>query len=1181
MKIKQKRIVVDIILGVCIPTVLAVLLLSPIIFATGIPFYGDEVYYAKWYLPGFFSSPLDARYAWVEGAGPNSILTLLQYTLPLIVFEVFFDHSIAVKLLLILMASLPAMSTYIAIRVLLALKYNGSSSNRRLSIERLAAFVGGLVTMLSFTNPGLTQWGASMVWPYAMLPLSFAFFARFLKSGYWRDALILGLATVLSSAQPIGIGLFLIVTVLYLPMELLSENKSLLIKRAMSALALVFLFNAFWVVPMLAGYLLGAGGFFATYTSEKLISFESLQGLSFWKLLHVLIIGNPHAFFLPWPHTQNYGPLNVIIPIFASLSVIKFRRNKRVLHMALVLVIGVFLTKGCWEPGGYLYYLLASHLPYGIGATLRNPTKFVSLVIFSYSFLLGLFIYYVYERLSSLKFSFVNTHKAKLKALLSYGVLFGLITLILSPITYGTALVLQGYTWRRYKPTYIPEAYNDVNSWLSGKEGDFKVLWLGDPDYIGGGYYWKDGNIITDLSKYISSKPCVSATCIWPDRIEETDKIGQLLSIMGVKYLIFHSDAIRFPTDEAFSLLKSQKDLKLDRNYEITLQSLEREVLLKVNYKLPESVIEACHKGQFRNNFNMRIAVFPASEKVPATEMPFSGKSLGDRRLAESFTFNQTLINEGKGYVNFKLTVGSDFEDRWLDIYLNYYDGSYKSISPIYYLGSIKFNNATIHYEQNRNVSCYFNTTVVSRRVKPKMAGRIYVFKNTNAVAPIYALSQLVYVVGNMSSFPTLMETPWFTPFKYAVFIDQENPQNEILNHSTVVVTYGFDARERVMQLNGFEKPVIWVNRADEDVGLVKYNVLLQLAYSLPQEVLEAGYKGRFSDGFNIRIGVFPQSEEAPATERPFDNEFWTNRRLAESFTFNQTLINEREGSVNFNITLPLGFQDSLDIYLNYYDGGFKPISPIYYLGSLVFNGSSIQYQQDNELGNLFNATIKEARSSPITKDISVFAPKSDEYFLVVKSDTEVNISYAEEVIQLVTASGDWQYFGPIMLQQGVHEVGVSSYTKAHIYSVALLPSNLELQSENSAALAKYERVSPVEWSGTVDASAPFVIVFTEPYDPLWRAYVNGKEIEPIKLYDTVNGFYLEDTGLLHIKIYYKLQDYFNLGYALSLITAVIVVASIVFNKLKFRARLKRILRPFIGSIRKPNRATRNCSFTA
>jgi len=1043
MKIKQKKIVVDIILGVGIPTVLAVLLLSPIIFASGIPFYGDEVYYAKWYLPGFFSSPLDACYAWVEGAGPNSILTLLQYTLPLIVFEVFFDHSIAVKLLLILMASLPAMSTYIAIRVLLALKYNGSSSNRRLSIERLAAFVGGLVMMLSFTNPGLTQWGASMVWPYAMLPLSFAFFARFLKSGYWRDALILGLATVLSSAQPIGIGLFLIVTVLYLPMELLSENKSLLIERAISALALVFLFNAFWVVPMLAGYLLGAGGFFATYTSEKLISLESLQGLSFWKLLHVLVIGTPHAFFLPWPHTQNYGPLNVIIPIFASLSVIKFRRNKRVLHMALVLVIGVFLTKGCWEPGGYLYYLLASHLPYGIGATLRNPTKFVSLVIFSYSFLLGLFIYYAYERLSSLKFSFMNTHKAKLKALRSYGVLFGLITLILSPITYGTALVLQGYTWRRYKPTYIPEAYNDANSWLSGKEGDFKVLWLGDPDYIGGGYYWKDGYIITDLSKYISSKPCVSATSIWPDRIEETDKIGQLLSILGVKYLIFHSDAIRFPTDEAFSLLKSQKDLKLDRNYEIALQSLESEVL------------------------------------------------------------------------------------------------------------------------------------------HAYMAGGIYVFKNINAVAPIYALSQLVYVVGNMSSFPTLMETPWFTPFKYAVFIDQENPQNEISNHSTVVVTYGFDARERVMQLNGFEKPVIWLNRADEDVGLVKYNVLLQLAYSLPREVLEAGYKGRFSDGFNIRIGVFPQSKEAPATERPFDNEFWTNRRLTESFTFNQTLINEREGSVNFNITLLLGFQDSLDIYLNYYDGGFKPISPIYYLGSLVFNGSSIQYQQDSELGNLFNVTIKEARSSPITKDISVLAPKSDEYFLVVKSDTEVNISYAEEVIQLVTASGDWQYFGPIMLQQGVHEVGVSSYTKAHIYSVALLPSNLELQSENSAMLAKYERVSPVEWSVTVDASAPFVIVFTEPYDPLWRAYVNGKEIDPIKLYDTVNGFYLEDTGLLHIKIYYKLQDYFNLGYALSLITAVIVVASIVFNKLKFRARLKGTLRPFIGSIRKPYRATRNCSFTA
>jgi hypothetical protein len=1169
MKIKQKKIVVDIIFGICIPVIIAVLLLSPILFSAGITFYGDEVYYNKWYLPGFFSSQLDALSAWVSGTGPNSILTLPQYSLPLTVFEVFFDQSIAVKLLLILMASLPAMSTYIAIRVLLALGYNGSSPKHCISFERVAAFVGGLIMMLSFTNNGLTQWGASMLWPYAMLPLSFAFFAKFLKSGRWGDVLITSLATVIASTQPFGLYLFLIATTPYLLIELFDKKKILLIRRATFTLALILLFNAFWLVPMSAGYLLGAGGFFATYTTEKLISFEGLFWLSCWKVLHLLIIGNPHAFFLPRPFLQDYGPLHFIIPIFASLSIIKFRRNKHVLHMALILVIGVFLTKGAWEPGGYLYYLIASHLPYGAGALMRNPMKFVSLVIFPYSFLVSLFISYVYERLPSLKFRFVNIKKVKLKALFRYGVLLGLVALVLSPITYGTILVLQGYTWPRFKPSFIPNAYNDVNSWLSSQKEDFKVLWLGGTG-SGGYYWWKDGYPITGFPEGISSKPSVSSAYVWPDLLKNTNNTGQLLSILGVKYLIFHSDDVYFPHAEAYTLLNSQKDLKLEQSFEMPPLGLEREVLLRVNYRLPEPVIEAGYE-HLMVDFNLRMAVFPLGDplgkKVLSKEMAF--EDFWNLKTAESFAFNETFINEHEGHVDFKLTVVSGFEDLGLDIYLNYYTGGFRSISPVYYLGSLKFDNAAIYYEQNPDVSRYFNATMVSQRTGPKTAG-IYVFKNTNPAAQIYASPQLIYVASKTSSFSELIEMPWFDPSKYAIFIDQGSFENRILNYSTMIMMHGLDALDRMNQLNETERPVGWFNEFDDGSSLFEHEILLQVRYSLPEEVSEAGYKGQFSNAFNIRMAVFPSSEKAQATEMPFDAEFWTNERSAECFALNQTLINEREGYVNFNLTVVSGFGDSLDIYLNYYDGGFKSISPVYYLGSLVFNDSSIQFQHNNELGSLFNATIGGAKSSPIRKDVSIIAPKSDEYLLALRSDKEVNISYGEEVIPTVRASGNWQYFGPIMLQQGVHEVGVSSCTKAHIYSVALLPSNFELQSENSAVLAKYERVSPVEWRITGDASSPFVITLTEPYDPLWRAYVNGKEIEPIKLYDTVNGFYIEDTGLLRIKIYYKLQDYFNLGYALSLITAVIVVTSITFNKLKFGARLKGILRLFIDRILKP-----------
>jgi hypothetical protein len=855
VNVEKRSLCADLALGVLIPLLLSVVLLWPILAPPGIPFYGDEVYYSKWYLPGFFSSQFDAFYAWIEGSGPNSILTLPQYTLVLTVFDSFLDQSSSVKLLMIMMASLPGVSTYVSLRILFKFDTDGGRPRKRPHSVQLGAFVGAMLMMLSFTNSGLTQWGASMVWVYAMLPIYIAFLVRFLKTGSLKDVAIAGVATVIASVQPFGLLLFLIATFLLLILELVKERKMIVFKRVVISTVLVFLFNAFWLVPMSAAYLMHAGGIFSAYATEKLISLDSLSLLSFWNLFDVLMIGERSYYFF-WNHPQNYSALSIVIPTLASLSFLKFRQRKYACFMAMALVLGLFLSKGINEPAGQLYYVLASNLPYGIGATLRNPTKFVSLVIFPYSFLVGLLISNRSDELPSVKLLFARTSKIRFRSFLNYIVFIAMISLAISPVAYGTVLDLTGYTWPRYHPMSIPDAYQEINTWLGQQDGYFKVMWLGKPD----AYLWKNSLPVSAFPEYASARPSVSSNYVWPGQLKEGNNASKILNTLGVKYLILHLDSADFTNNEISDALTSQENLVLVNDANINL-GFEHRIQFRVDYELPSSVVDDGYKGYFWEGFNIRMAVVPSTSDS-GTDQAWENKIL------ESFAFGQEELTDTRGTVYFSVTVSRTSSDPGVSLYLNYYDGGYRSVSPIYRLGTIAFKNADIFFEQDAKLIQYFNASMIEHDAG-SINAKIYVFENTDPVAPIYVSAQLP-----------------------------------------------------------------------------------------PDDKLETDL-----------------------------------------------------------VTIP-----------------------------------------------------------------------------------------------------------------------------------------------------EFERISPVEWHATLNLSAPSFLILTEPYDPLWRVYVDGTEVEPVKSY-LANAFSINSTGFLNIRIYYTLQDYFNIGYSITIVTLAGVVIILILRKTKFGIKSSR-LRAFFGKPR-------------
>jgi hypothetical protein len=95
---------------------------------------------------------------------------------------------------------------------------------------------------------------------------------------------------------------------------------------------------------------------------------------------------------------------------------------------------------------------------------------------------------------------------------------------------------------------------------------------------------------------------------------------------------------------------------------------------------------------------------------------------------------------------------------------------------------------------------------------------------------------------------------------------------------------------------------------------------------------------------------------------------------------------------------------------------------------------------------------------------------------------------------------------------------------------------NLSEKEIRTAHILGYKQVSPVEWEVDVNASAPSLIVFTEPYDRLWRGYIGNEEVKSVP-FDMVNSFVIVKTGIIHIRIYHILQTYYTLGLLISLVS--------------------------------------------
>jgi len=161
---------------------------------------------------------------------------------------------------------------------------------------------------------------------------------------------------------------------------------------------------------------------------------------------------------------------------------------------------------------------------------------------------------------------------------------------------------------------------------------------------------------------------------------------------------------------------------------------------------------------------------------------------------------------------------------------------------------------------------------------------------------------------------------------------------------------------------------------------------------------------------------------------------------------------------------------------------------------------------------------------------------------------------------------------GPFYLQSGEQNVTVSA-TGIVDFDEMTMTFNDEgdfgflddLFEAKPSPNVSYEMINPCKYEAHVkNSNEPFLLIFSESYHPMWKAYIDGEEISPIPTYSIVNGFYINKTGNFNVTIYFTGQTYANIGLQISMITLIIVVAIIIIPSKKLehlRNYIKRKIR--------------------
>jgi Alpha-(1->3)-arabinofuranosyltransferase len=404
-----------------------------------------------------------------------------------------------------------------------------------------------------------------MVLGMALTPLIIITYVSLLNRGGGRGYLKIFLASLLLTGLSIVsthnihyiVPILLFISAYYIIVASNKERKKVLLSSVLFFCLYIGL-NSYWIIPIAYEF----------YSAEiqpaynfSVNQIERLSQLNTFPNVVQMIGGGAWNLPLMFQNEISYY-LGFLIPIISLSAIGLFPSNKFIILLAIMLVGLLVLALGTNSP--FRYWELGFPIS-DVMWLFRDPSRLIQFIVLIYAIFLAFTIYRI---ISS---------KKKLSRLISI--------LLISFILISVGTSFSTYTFvnsagGRFAPSTLPAALTDLESFLHNDTGNYKVLWLPLRTYLT--YEWNKANDEIAGNIYVQSSPKATYDSISSQASRDiqflgdlnsniflelkTDKIGQILNIYGIKYVIVFTDLVERRLIEAERIIRNldqQQDMSL------------------------------------------------------------------------------------------------------------------------------------------------------------------------------------------------------------------------------------------------------------------------------------------------------------------------------------------------------------------------------------------------------------------------------------------------------------------------------------------------------------------------------------------------------------------------------------------------------------------------------------------
>jgi len=258
------------------------------------------------------------------------------------------------------------------------------------------------------------------------------------------------------------------------------------------------------------------------------------------------------------------------------------------------------------------------------------------------------------------------------------------------------------------------------------------------------------------------------------------------------------------------------------------------------------------------------------------------------------------------------------------------------------------------------------------------------------------------------------------------------------------------------------------------------------------------------------------------------------------------------------------------------------PIQPIYIWDAKQLFGPSLPVGWNvtsfETIGSSIRRSVLTGEKDHLPISADVYLPKNSTYAIQFEALCDGTTNALKLYVDNVpvetfeppnnsTHCFHWSGATQVWLDAGVHKLSLEAIGEIRLDRIVLAPIGNYTQlsgyfKRNEDIVVHSERLAPYMWNVETEAKHPFLLVLSELYDPLWRAYLDHDQIKPVLVNDLFSGFWIE-AGKHIIVLEYVGQQYVWTGGFLSSLTISAIVV------LALRRKLCKILRSWTASRRR------------